>query len=68
MNKIPEPLNTNERYLHAIAIRLDALCNMMSSFLEAYANQHNIATTNHTIDEKIASKPRPKRSSKTSTK
>lgn len=49
MNKLnlEEPLNQNERYLYACAVRLDALCNMLSSFLEFYANQNGVAVTSN---------------------
>lgn len=56
MSKIPEPLNTSEKYLYAIAIRLDALCNMMSSFLETYAKHNQIATTSNTVTTKTTRK------------
>lgn len=54
MSKLPNPLNAEEKYLHAIALRADALCNMFSSFLEAYANKEGLATTNNVEVEKDA--------------
>lgn len=45
--KLDEPLNQNERYLYACAIRLDALCNMLSSFLEFYAGKNGVAVTSN---------------------
>lgn len=44
-HNLEEPLNQNERYLYAIAIRMDAMCNMISSFMEAYATVNDITTT-----------------------
>lgn len=67
-NKFPElerPLNANERYLYAICARLDALVHMMSSFMEFYANQKNIATSDNkvvqinAVDDKIEVKEKP---------
>lgn len=57
MPKLEEPLNANERYLYAIAIRMDALCSMFASFLEHYANNNGIATTSNCVEEKISVAP-----------
>lgn len=53
LGRLPEPVNIEEYYLHAIVTRLDALCGMISSLLEAYADKENIATTNNTVVEKV---------------
>lgn len=56
MNKLPSleaPLNANERYLYAIALRMDAMCSMMASFIECYAQKNNVATTSETVEEKV---------------
>lgn len=58
MKDVPTPLNSEERYFYAIALRLDALCNMMSSFIEVYAKQNGIATTTHTETEQKVEKPK----------
>lgn len=50
---IDEPLNATERYLHACAVRLDALCVMLSSLVEAYAKQNQLATTTNEVVEKV---------------
>jgi len=52
MKDIPTPLNTEEKYLHAMVLRLDALCHMMSTFIEEYANQNKVATTKNTTTKK----------------
>ncbi len=52
MEKPDKPLNNEERYLHAIVMRLDALCNMLSSFVETYAEQQGVALTNNKAEEK----------------
>jgi len=57
MKKLPSletPLNANERYLYAIAIRMDAMCSMMASFIECYAKKNEIATTSEKIEEKVS--------------
>lgn len=56
MNNVPKPVNTQEEYMHAIVMRLDALCHMMSSFIETYANQQKVATTKQTTTRKRATK------------
>lgn len=58
MRNIPEPLNSEERYLHAIAIRLDALCHMMSSFLEHYAKDNDEAVEEVKVEDKFDGKCR----------
>ena len=60
LKNLETPLNVNERYLYNINIRLNILIEMMSSFLEAYAAQNNIATTNNIVEEKVE-KPKSKR-------
>lgn len=60
MGEVPTPMNTTEQYLHAMVMRLDALCHMMSDFNRAYAEQNNIATTHNTVEEKPAPKRRKK--------
>lgn len=45
MSKLDNPLNTEERYLHGINVRLNILIEMMSSFLDVYAKEEEIATT-----------------------
>lgn len=67
LQELPQPINIQEKYLHgtamrleAVIMRLDALCEMMSSLVEAYANVHNLATTNQT-KEVVEEKPAPKR-------
>ena len=49
---ILNPINSQERYLHGICIRLDALVHMMSSFIESYAENNKIPVTNNEINEK----------------
>ncbi|HUM43129.1 MAG TPA: hypothetical protein PKI14_09295 [Fervidobacterium sp.] len=61
LKNIDEPLNVTERYLYNINIRLNILIEMMSSFLEAYAAQNNIAITNNKVVEKKVEKPKKKK-------
>lgn len=51
MNKLDTPLNSNERYLYEINMRLNVLIDMMGSFLEVYANQNSVAVEENTIEE-----------------
>jgi hypothetical protein len=53
ITKIDAPLNASERYLYGINIRLDAIIHMLSTFIEAYAKQNNIATTDNQIKEEV---------------
>ncbi len=63
MNQLEQPLNSNERYLYEINIRLNVLIEMFSSFLEVYAKQNDIPTSINTIIEE-----KPNKVSKKSTK
>lgn len=62
MSKIPEPNNVQEQYLHAAVLRLDALCNMLSSLIEHIAEKEGVATT----ENKRVEKPRTSRKKKVS--
>jgi len=66
MHNVPKPLNAEERYMYEAIRRLDALCHMMSSFLEAYAKEKGIATTTNTKVEEEA--PKKATTRKTTTK
>lgn len=46
-SEIDEPVNVMERYFYGINVRLNIIINMLSSLIEAYAKQNNIATTNN---------------------
>lgn len=60
-NPIPEPVNIVEQYLHASVVRLDALCNMMSSLLEHIAEKENVALQEVKVNEQARpNKPRKK--------
>lgn len=61
MIELDQPLNIDERYLYNINIRLNILIEMMSSFLEIYANQNNIAITNNKVVKEKVEKPKNKR-------
>lgn len=52
MNELDKPVNINERYLYEINIRLNVIINMLSSIIETYANQNNIAVTNNVVEVK----------------
>jgi hypothetical protein len=59
--EVDEPVNVQERYLYAMVLRLDALCNMVSSLVEHIASKEGIAVENNTVIEK----PKPSRKKKT---
>lgn len=50
---VPKPVNTEETYMYAMVVRLDALCNMVSSLLEHIAVQQGVATTSNVVEEKV---------------
>lgn len=59
---LQEPLNSTERYLHAIAVRQDILIEQVNSIIEHLAKKDNVATTNHNVvDAPAEEKPAPKR-------
>lgn len=51
MKSIPEPLNISERYQYETVIRLDALCNMLSSIIEGIAEREGIPTESNEIED-----------------
>lgn len=53
IRKLDQPLNSNERYLHGINVRLEILIQMFSSFLDVYANQNEIATEKNVVVEEV---------------
>jgi hypothetical protein len=59
--EVDEPVNVQERYLYAMVLRLDALCNMVSSLVEHIASKEGIAVENNTVIEK----PKPTRKKRT---
>ncbi len=52
MADLQPPVNIQEQYLYGINQRLEALINMMSSFIEVYADKNKIAITNNTVIKK----------------
>ena len=52
---LDETLNSNERYLYGINLRLEILIEMFSSFLNVYAKQNDIATTKTVMVEEVKS-------------
>lgn len=53
------PLNANERFLYACAVRLDALCEMVSSIVEHIAERDGVAVE-QAVEEKPKRAPRRK--------
>lgn len=57
IRKLDEPLNIEERYLYGINVRLNILIEMLSSFLDVYAKQNQIATTSNKVVEEVTITP-----------
>lgn len=56
MDKVDMPLNASERYMYAMVIRLDAMCNMLSSIVEYIAKKEDVAVENAVEEVKITSR------------
>lgn len=50
---LENPLNANERYLHAIATRLDVLIDQLSAISEHMAKESGTTIENVAVEEKI---------------
>lgn len=68
---LPRPVNVSERYAYATAkntermlLLMEAMCNMMSSLIEAYGKVNNLATTNETMEIKEVKEEQPKRTTR----
>lgn len=60
IEKAPEmeqPLNSNERFLYAVALRLDILIEQNNSIIEHIAKQDKVAVTNQ-VAETVEEKPK----------
>ena len=58
---LDQPLNTEERYLYAIAVRLDAITEMLASLISAYAQKENLPLTHCAAEEVKPSKKKTKK-------
>ena len=56
MDKVDMPLNASERYMYAMVIRLDAMCNMLSSIVEYIAKKEDVAVESAVEEVKITSR------------
>lgn len=66
LNDVPVPLNAQERLMYAQVVRLDAICDMLSSIVEVMANQNNIAVeTKKVVEKKAPVKRKPRATTKT---
>lgn len=62
LNDVPyQPMNAQEHYLHAMTVRLDALCHMVSNLVEYIAEKEGIATTNVEVKKKAPAKRAPRK-------
>lgn len=63
--QIEQPLNSNERFLYAIAHRLDIIIEQNNSIIDHISKQDKVAVTNHKSEEKQPepkqAKPEPKK-------
>ena len=61
MKKQPleQPLNSNERFLHAVAVRLDVLIEQVTSIVEHIAKQDEVAVTESKVEEEEVIAPAP---------
>lgn len=50
--RLEQPLNANERFLYAIAMRLEVLIDQVSALSEHIAKRDGVATQNHTTSDK----------------
>ncbi len=64
MTKIDEPMNATERYLYGINIRLNILIEMLSSFVEVYGKQNEVAITKNKVVEEKVEKPKTRKKKK----
>ena len=63
---LDEPLNQNERYMYAMAVRLDAICDMLSSIVEYIASVNAVPVTSNeiktseevSVQEEVIEKPK----------
>lgn len=60
IKNMPEPISVEEKYLYSIIIRLDAVVNMLSSFVEVYGGDKKIAITSNKVEEKQSTKRKRK--------
>jgi hypothetical protein len=50
---VEQPLNATERFLYAVAVRLDVLIEQNNSIIEHIAKQDGVATTNAKVETKV---------------
>jgi hypothetical protein len=61
VQEVENPLNSNERFLYAIAVRLDAIIEQNNSVIDALSKAQDIPVTNHKEETKQEEKPAPKK-------
>lgn len=64
--RLEQPLNANERFLYAIAVRLEVLIDQVSALSEHIAKRDNVAVQNNATSEvsKTSDEPKPKRATR----
>ena len=60
-HEVPTPMNTVEHLLYAQVIRLDALCNMLSSIIETTGKASGVAVESNVVKDAPPKKTRIKK-------
>jgi hypothetical protein len=53
LGNIPEPLNTNERLLHAIIMRQDVVIEQLNSIIDHISKKDNVAVEDSKVVEAV---------------
>jgi hypothetical protein len=68
VQEIEQPLNSNERFLYAIAVRLEAIIEQNNSIIDALSKQNDIPVTEHKDEQIKEEKPKQKTKRKSTKK
>lgn len=68
VRELHEPLNSQERYLHGINLRLEALIHQVNSLVEHLASKEKVAVTKNETVEKVEEEKPVKRTRKRTAK
>lgn len=66
VEKLEQPISANERFLHAIALRLEILIEQVSGLSEHIAKRDGVATESNvtTVKEEVKKTPRKRTTTK----
>lgn len=62
-HKLDDPCNVQEKYLHGINVRLEALIHQVSTLVEYIASKDDVPMQGNTVDEHVSDET-PKRKRK----